>query len=91
MSVLAAAGVAGAVWMQQLRFDTQTIPGIAAAVVGVFLLLVGLGVIGRNAQSEELQRWLSRRRRRFRFLGGILVAFGAYLFLDAHGAFIHWL
>ena len=83
----AAAGIFG---MQNLRLDLQTAPGLACALAGTFLLLLAFGVIGRNAESEDLRKWLPRRRRRFQVLGGLLLALGIYLFLDAHGAFLVW-
>lgn len=77
-------------WMQSLRFDAQTAPGIACVIAGIFLLLLGFGVIGRKAQSAELRNWLHKRQRRFQLLGGMLVLAGLYLFLDAHAAFFRW-
>lgn len=73
--------------MQTLRFDAQTLPGLAAVVAGIFLLLLGAGVIGRHAEAPERLKWQARRQRRFLALGVLLILLGIYLFLQAHALF----
>lgn len=73
--------------LRSLQFDTQTLPGVACFLVGVFLLLLASGVIGGAAESEERKAWQQRRRLRFLLLGIALLGFGGYLFLQAYGVF----